>query len=1084
MSIPKEDSFFRLTEMNRQRLIKLLWSLAWLAGLGPAWAANPAAVVLDDFETLSGWTAVAAEGTHVELAQDTGRTGMGMRLDFDFRGGTGFVTVRKKFSIPLPENYAFTFYTRAEAPTNNVEFKIIDPSGDNVWWRRRFDFKLPVDWQQYRVKKRMFDYAWGPSSTPLKQVGFIEFSITSGTGGKGSIWLDDFHFEKREPITAYDLTPKVTASTAAKEHTPESVLDAKPETSWRSGALAESQWLQVDFLKRREYGGLVIEWDRDDYATAYQVQISQDGKQWQPVYTVSLGNGRRDYIYMPDAESRYLRLELQKSSRGQGYGISTLTVKPFDFSASPNAFFETIARDAPRGTYPKYFYGEQSYFTVIGANGSDKEGLLNEEGALEVDKSAFSIEPFLYARGKLVTWNDVSPVQELERGYLPVPSVTWRSDSIELKTTAFAASKPGQALYARYRVENNGSEREQLNLLLAIRPFQVNPPWQALNMMGGVAQIHDIKQDGRIIRIDENRSIIPLTPPHHFGAATFDQGSITDFLMEGKVPQQTEAHDAFGYASGALEYRLDLPPGASREFYLAIPYQSPEAILEAADVTEGNGSAFGRARFRDAVTSWGAKVVRADLIAPPEAQKLRDTVRSNLAYIFINQDGAALYPGSRSYARSWIRDAALMSAALLGMGYTEEVRHFIEWYAGFQFPNGKVPCCVDHRGPDSVPENDSHGEFIYAVAEYYRYTRDIGFVYEMWPTIVKTVQYIEQLRNQRKSEDYKSSDKLMFFGMMPESISHEGYSAHPVHSYWDGFWTLRGLKDAADLAALVMDESKAAHFSVLRDDFRSDLYQSIKRAMTKHKIAFMPGSAELGDFDATATAMAIAVGGELPNLPIEALNKTFDDFYDYFKKRRDNKMEWVAYTPYEVRTVEALVRMGRREQALELLNYLLKDQRPTGWNHWAEVIWHDPTHPKFIGDMPHAWIGAEFVRAVRAFYAYERESDQALVLAAGIPKAWLEGGGDVGVKRLPTWYGTLNYNLRQEEPDKLRLMLSGDLALPPGKIILKAPADRPIQSVAVNGKPVDTFTADQAVIGEFPAEVTVKYGAAVTLQNE
>src|SRR5690606_37836366 len=127
---------------------------------------------------------------------------------------------------------------------------------------------------------------------------------------------------------------------------------------------------------------------------------------------------------------------------------------------------------------------------------------------------------------------------------------------------------------------------------------------------------------------------------------------------------------------------------------------------------------------------------------------------------------------------------------------------------------------------------------------------------------------------------------------------------------------------------------------------------------------------------------------------------------------------------YEVRIVEAMVRMGRREHALKLLNFLLKDQRPVGWNHWAEVVWRDPKLPKFIGDMPHAWIGAEFVRAVRALYVYERESDQALVLAAGIPKAWLDGGGEVGVKRLPTWYGTLNYVLRRVRTYKLRCVLA------------------------------------------------------------
>ena len=31
----------------------------------------------------------------------------------------------------------------------------------------------------------------------------------------------------------------------------------------------------------------------------------------------------------------------------------------------------------------------------------------------------------------------------------------------------------------------------------------------------------------------------------------------------------------------------------------------------------------------------------------------------------------------------------------------------------YQFANGKVPCCVDRRGADPVPENDSAGEFLF-----------------------------------------------------------------------------------------------------------------------------------------------------------------------------------------------------------------------------------------------------------------------------------------------------------------------------------------------------------------------------------
>src|SRR3546814_12992418 len=83
-----------------------------------------------------------------------------------------------------------------------------------------------------------------------------------------------------------------------------------------------------------------------------------------------------------------------------------------------------------------------------------------------------------------------------------------------------------------------------------------------------------------------------------------------------------------------------------------------------------------------------------------------------------------LRPGTRSYARSWIRDGAMISEGLLRMGRTDAVREYVEWYAPYQFDDGMVPCCVDDRGSDPVPENDSHGELIFNIAELYRHERD------------------------------------------------------------------------------------------------------------------------------------------------------------------------------------------------------------------------------------------------------------------------------------------------------------------------------------------------------------------------
>src|SRR5690606_22304255 len=107
-------------------------------------------------------------------------------------------------------------------------------------------------------------------------------------------------------------------------------------------------------------------------------------------------------------------------------------------------------------------------------------------------------------------------------------------------------------------------------------------------------------------------------------------------------------------------------------------------------------------------------------------------------------------------------------------------------------------------------------------------------------------------------------------------------------------------------------------------------------------IAFLPGSADLGDFDATSTAAAITPVGELANLPPGPLAQTFDQYLEYVRQRSTRPPGEEGYTPYEFRNVSALIEMGRREDAWWLLDVLMADQRPAAWNQWAEVVWRDP----------------------------------------------------------------------------------------------------------------------------------------------
>lgn len=1032
-----------------------------------------AETALDSFDTLDGWKAIGTDGAQVELAQDAGASGGAMRIDYRFPQG-GHVLVRKPFRLDLPPNYAFTFEVRAVGPPVDFEFKLIDKTDRNVWWYRERDVTLPESWRTVRIKKPRIEFAWGPlSGGAPRDIVALEFAITGAAGDSGSVWLDELALQARVAPTRTPGPMRVTASTSAGEELPERVLDEDPYTRWRSGTLGAEQWLMLDFGQLREYGGLVVDWDPEDYAVVYEVLTSDDGARWTSAYRSTRGNGARDYVYLPDGESRYVRLALQESSRGAGFGVRRVSLLPLELAASPNAFFTNMAREAPAGTYPKYFGGVQSYWTVLGVDGDAHDAAMNEEGMLEVDRGAFSLEPFLWSDGRLVAWNDARATQSLADDTLPIPTVTWEVPPLTLATTAFVAGQPGAAvLYARYRVTNASDAPRDPTLFVAARPFQVLPPWQTLNMVGGVTSIHTIAVDGRTLWVNHRTPVVSLTPPTQVGVSTFDEGQIGEILLGGRVPARQEVSDPIGYASAALQYDLHLPAGGSAEVLVAVPYSGSEHDLAA--VTAANAAAHVDAQLAATIAAWRSALGTVELSVPPDAAAIARTVRSTLAYILVNRDGPAIQPGSRTYARSWIRDSAMTSAALLAMGMPGPVREFLPWYAQFQYPDGKIPCAVDRHGPDPLPEHDSNGEFLFTLANYYRYTHDIGLVRQLWPQAVAAIDYLERLRAQRLTAEYEQADKRAFYGLLPESISHEGYAAHPVHAYWDDFYALRGLKDAVLLATVVDDPAQAQRAAALRDGLQRDLHASIARVIAEKQLDFIPASADLGDFDPSSTAVALETVGEQSRLPAAPLARTFQRYYEEVRGRRDGTVSWDAYAPYELRSVGALVRLGRRDQAHEVLDFLMEGRRPAAWNHWAEVVWKDPGAPKFIGDMPHTWVASGFVEAVRTMFAYEREDDESLVLAGGIPRLWVETGEGIAARRLPTPYGVLSYTLRADGAGRTRMQVTGELDGPPGGVLLDPPLAAALRQVTVNGQPAE-MRDGKVVLRTLPADVAFEH---------
>lgn len=1034
--------------------------------------------LIEGFENVKDWKIFQSDGVESSIKKVIGRNGNAIRFEYDFTKGAGYGGIQKLLSFELPENYQFTFYLRAYSPNNNFEIKFLDESGDNVWWMNNRNYSFPSEWTKFTIKKRHIDFAWGPKEDKsFKNFNRIEFTIASFSGGKGWIELDDLYFEQLPDEQQTKPEPIITASSQpSNEFLVKNIFDGDYNTKWLSAESKEEK-ISIDFKTHREIGGFIIDWDEENFPQQYEIYLSDSNQRWNKVYDVNSNSNQRSYIRVLNAEGQKAKVVLKNSSNKK-FGIRELRILEPKYSEDLNKFFINIANDYPRGYFPRYFYNEKSYWNVIGVKSDYKEALINEEGLIEVDKLRFSVEPMLFVDDKLITWNDVELEQSLEDEYLPIPIVNWKNSKINLQIKAFASGKANEnsTLYCLYKITNNSNSIKKGKFFLLLRPFQVNPFYQSLNLAGGVSGINSISIKDSLIKVDSNKYVYVLSNYNEAGAIKFDSGNIISLLSEGEIPETKFVKDDLKLASGIISYNYELLPNESKEVVIAIPFYENN-LNEKFSRDETTNLNIVKEELTKVKDDWNKTLSHIKFNLPESAKKIVNTYKSNLAYILINRDGQGIQPGSRSYERSWIRDGSLTSSALLKSGIVNEVREFIDWYSDYQYDNGKIPCVVDKRGADPVPEHDSHGEYIFLLKQYFNFTNDTSILIKHNSRILKAVEYMKSLIDERSTDHYKYGNDSVraYYGILPESISHEGYSAKPMHSYWDNFFALRGLKDATDIQLILGNESEYQRIKSIRDKFKNDLYNSLSLAMKTRNIDYIPGCVELGDFDATSTTIALYPVNEKINLPQPYLSNTFDKYFEFFIKRRDGKIDWINYTPYENRIIGSFIFLDQPKSSHDLIDFFLKDLRPLGWNHWAEVVWRDYRFPGFIGDMPHTWVGSDFINAIRTLFVYENEYDSSIIIGAGLKEDWINSKEGMSIENLPTFYGDISYSIKKEK-NKFKINVYGNTILPAGKIILKNfnSSKLPVK-VLINGKESKSFTKNSILINEFPAKVEVFY---------
>lgn len=1024
----------------------------------PAGPPSDGARILDDFEDLAPWRASASEAATATVAARPGRNGSALRLDFDLAGTSGYAVARRALPLDLSGGFELSFALRGELLRNNFELKFVDASGENVWWFHRRDFAIAPAWSSVRVRREQIEFAWGPTTRrELSRIAAIEIVISAGQGGgAGWIEVDDLTLRPR-PMPGPAPRPTATAVRAGKQVADAAALavafDGQAATAWRDGSGVAPLAFEVELGRERELAGVVLLWQGAP-PDRYRVMVESEGQGTSAPIEV-FGSGL-DVIPLGRA-ARRLRVELAASAPG-GVALAELVAVDAPPDERREPLLAAAAALARRGALPRAYHGEQPYWTVVGVDGGRASGLFSEDGALELYPGGPSLEPALAvasdaaaaAGARAATWADVEISHALVDRYLPMPQVTWRGPSWELQISAVAAGQANAAeLAVRYTLRNRGAVPAAFELRLALRPLQVNPPTQFLNIAGGISPLTELAwSPGEGLLLAGGRPLLRLlAAPARVGLLPAAQ--VAQALGPGRANQAAPSllRDPDGLASAALTFPVTLAPGQETEVVVTSPLgrglvsaEGDLALPPASPVPDG-GAAWFAAAHEDTRGRWHALLDGVTLEVPEAARPLVDTLRSSLAYLLISRDGPILRPGTRAYARAWIRDGAMIGEALLRLGHPQVAAEFLRWFLPHLFASGKVPCCVDAHGAVAVPEHDSHGQLAYLAQQVYRYGRDEGLARQAWPGVLAAMRYQRELRASERTPRNQSAERAALWGLLPPSISHEGYSAKPAYSYWDNFWGLRGLDDAAALAQ-ALGQPEAAELAAERDQVAAELAASLRASAASFGLGAIAGAADLGDFDPTSTTIALAPGVPSSALPRELVLATFERAWRELSERSEGKRAWREYTPYELRLPGAFLRLGWRERAHAALAFYMAGRRPAPWNQWPEVLGVDPRAPRFLGDLPHAWVHSDYARTALDLFAYEREG--ALVLAAGVLPGWLDGAG-VAVGDLPTPWGPLSYRMRRRGA-RIELQWRVDAA-PPGGVLVAWPpgaAPRPL----------------------------------------
>ena len=542
-------------------------------------------------------------------------------------------------------------------------------------------------------------------------------------------------------------------------------------------------------------------------------------------------------------------------------------------------------------------------------------------------------------------------------------------------------------------------------LVVSLRPF--NPE--------GVSFIHHIalEDDRRLWCVEKKQCIRFDEPVERHTASRYTDGDV--FLRLLRRPETAAVHCRAGLSTGAAMFRLQ--PGVARRVALSVDLShdlKSEPILPKEKLGRWKDALDGVCRLRCPDEHfnflWDAAVRSLVLLSPLD-----------------------VYPGPYTYKRFWFRDAALIAHAMLCAGLVRRAETVLD-----RFPHRQG---MDGFFHSQAGEWDANGEVLWI---FHRFCLLTGIKpKEAWREAILTgARWIGRKRLPKDAG-------TLHDGLLPAGFSAEHLGNNDYY-YWDDFWSVAGLRVAADMAVRFDRAENARDFRAEADDLMESIERSLRDSAAIREHPGIPASPHRR-MDAGAIG-SLAVGYPLclwepadPRLlgTIEFLLSTCSVQGAFFQDMIHSGIN--AYLTLHM--AQVLLRAGD-PRYMGMVQAVARLASPTG--QWPEAI-HPRTHGGCMGDGHHLWASAEWVMMLRNMFV--REEGDRLILASGIPADWIDSGREARLGPAPTPYGPIEVAARQA-PEGVVVEWSAQWRGKPPVIEVRVPGHRTmvVEGAAMSGK--------------------------------